>query len=166
MNFPSSYPAQVPCVESLIPAQWKFQTGLFILSAALLSMVRNDFFDLPRDKRLRTGCISRSRLRALLPYELRRQNFNVVHPPACHDAACSTLCLIAQLRDTCRPVAREDFHHRSPSAPQGWLQTEPDLHLRRDQHQLISFGVDTPTTVISSILRRNLIIPPIVLYLQ
>jgi hypothetical protein len=126
MKFPSSCPAQVPCIESLISVQWKFQTGLSILSAALLSMVRNDFFDPTRDEKLRTRCASGSRLRSLLPYELRKQIINVVHSLACHDAACSTSCLIAQLRDTCCPCRQGglsskmiDFHRRSPSAPQG-----------------------------------------------
>jgi hypothetical protein len=131
-------------------------------------MVRDDFFDLGNDRKLRAERVSRPRPRSLLPYELRRPIINMVHPPACHDAACLTFYLIAKLRAPVVLVAREDssetidFHRRSHPAPQGWLQTEPDLQLRIGQYQLISFGADTPATVISNVLRPNLIIRPIV----
>jgi len=95
-------------------------------------MVRDYFFDLGRDKKIHVEGVSRSRLRSLT-FELRRSIVNVVPPPVCHDAACSTSCSIAQLRDSC--PRRQGYLSESSdftavrSAPQGRLQTEPALHI-------------------------------------
>ena len=95
-------------------------------------MVRDHFFDLGRDKKVHAEGVSRSRLRSLT-FELRRSIVNVVPPPVCHDAACSTPCSVVQFRDSC--PRREGWLSESidfiavRSAPQGRLQTEPALRI-------------------------------------